>query len=89
MAEYRIEHKRVHCDPTVRILKLRKGEKVLAEAKYSENRIQWLEGRTNKEFVRQFRRTPAMELIMHVAHHSEKKTGWQRPSKCTWLIRSS
>lgn len=75
MAEYRIEHKRVHYDPTARILKLRKGENVLAEAKYSQNVVHYVEGKADREFTRRFQTTPAMELLMHIAHHNRKPNG--------------
>ncbi|MBI4406544.1 hypothetical protein HY571_01385 [Candidatus Micrarchaeota archaeon] len=73
MAEYVIEHERLHYDPMFSILRVKKGKNLLAECKYNPNAVVYIVGKPDKDFTKRHGRSPAMELLMHVAHHSDAR----------------
>ncbi|MDP3742596.1 MAG: hypothetical protein Q8R15_04740 [Candidatus Micrarchaeota archaeon] len=76
MVNYRIEHERLHHAPTgFRVLRLMKGRRLLAEAKYLGDTIAYIWGKPDKEFTKRHHTSPAIELLMHVAHHNRSQDG--------------
>ncbi len=72
MKEYIIEHEPLHYDNAFRVLRLKRRGTILAQLKYKPNVIHNISGKPDKEFTRQTKRSPAMELLMHAASHSRR-----------------